>query len=368
MRTIPSLRILLLALLIALSQTLFCPTADSQTVERIATREVARRKAALSQGEAALVRGKEAMKQKNYTVAHEEFRVAVTYLPDAVVSGKAHDEAVDGFCESGIKLAEQKIADGKYNEAEFYLTEILNDRYNPNCRPASDLLVKLRTPGYFNRTMGPKFIAKVEDVKRLLTEADGYYASGRYDLAFKKYEQVLALDPYNTAARKGQEKIDNTKYQYGEQAYNETRARQLWQVEKGWEEPVRQYGQAIGPLAESFQKDTAGTARINNKLNTIIIPRIEFRDASIREAIDFLRQQAAANDPAPRPRGKKGCRYCPAAGSSGRPCSRTGATSPSTSDSAAGRCSTRSRGSRGRSAAPGRGRTGPTGRACNESG
>src|SRR5439155_14828878 len=43
---------------------------------------------------------------------------------------------------------------------------------------------------------------------------------------------------------------------------------------------------------------------INNKLNTIIIPRIEFRDARIREAIDFLRQQAAANDPAPE--GRKG--------------------------------------------------------------
>src|SRR5207248_2810391 len=34
-----------------------------------------------------------------------------------------------------------------------------------------------------------------------------------------------------------------------------------------------------------------------NKLNTIIIPKIEFRDASIREAIEFLRQQAAENDP-----------------------------------------------------------------------
>src|SRR6266550_6357719 len=303
MTTNPTLRSLIL-LLLGLSQTLFCLTAVGQNVERISKREIARRKAALSQGGAALLRGKEAMKQKNYAVAHEEFRVAVSYLPDAVVSGKAHDEAVDGFCESGIKLAEQRIAEGKYGEAEFFLNEVLADRYNPNCREAADLLVKLRTPGYFNRTMGPKFLAKVEDVKKLLTEADGYYAAGRYDLAFKKYEQVLALDPYNTAARKGQEKLDNAKYQYNEQAFNETRARQLWQVEKGWEEPVRQYGQAIGPLAESFQKDTAGTARINNKLNTIIIPRIEFRDASIREAIDFLRQQAAANDPAPE--GRKG--------------------------------------------------------------
>jgi general secretion pathway protein D len=139
-----------------------------QSVEHISKQEIARRQAALPRGEEALARGKEAMKQKNYAVAHEEFRVAVNYLPDAVVSGKAHDEAVDGFCDSGIKLAEQRIAEGKYAEADFFLSEILNDRYNPKCREASELLVKLRTPGYFNRTVGPKFLAKVEDVKKLL--------------------------------------------------------------------------------------------------------------------------------------------------------------------------------------------------------
>jgi len=109
----------------------------------------------------------------------------------------------------------------------------------------------LRTPGYYNKTMGPKFIAKVEEVKKLLTDADGYYSSGQYDLAFKKYEQVLALDPYNTAARRGEEKLDNIKYKYSEEAYNETRGRQLWQVEKGWEQPVRQYGVTIGPFGEA---------------------------------------------------------------------------------------------------------------------
>src|SRR5205807_1346315 len=152
--------------------------------------------------------------------------------------------------------------------------------------------------------MGPKFIAKIEEVKALLTEADGYYLSARYDLAFKRYEQVLNLDPYNVAARRGQEKINNAKYHYGEEAYNETRSRQLWQVEKGWEEPVRRYGQAVGPVTDAFARDTSGTARITTKLNTIIIPHIEFRDASIREAIDFLRQQAAENDPSTE--GKKG--------------------------------------------------------------
>src|SRR5881394_601610 len=145
--------------------------------------------------------------------------------------------------------------------------------------------------------MGPKFLAKVEEVKRLLTEAEGFYQSGRYDLAMKRYDQVLNLDPYNTAARKGQERIDLTKYQYGVQGYNETRGRAMWQVEHSWEEPVRQYGTNAGPIEAVVARDASNTARIRNKLDSIIIPRIEFRDASIREAIDFLRQQAAANDP-----------------------------------------------------------------------
>jgi len=290
--------------LILLSFSLFCASSFAQTADTVAEREVQRRQSAIPQGEAALIRAKTAMKAKNFTVAHEEFRTALVYLPDAVVSGKAHDDAVEGFCKSGVILAEARIAQADYAGAEAILNEILSDRYDPNCRPARELLTHLRQPGYFNRTMGPKFIAKVEEVKALLTEADGYYQSGRYDLAFKKYDQVLNLDPYNVAARRGQEKINNTKYKYGEEAYNETRSRQLWQVEKGWQEPVRKYGQAVAPLGEAFARDTAGTARITNKLNTIIIPRVEFRDASIREAIDFLREQAAENDPSPE--GKKG--------------------------------------------------------------
>jgi general secretion pathway protein D len=304
MKQIPTLCRLVFPGLIAFSQSLICLSSFSQNFQGVAEREIQRRQTAIPQGEAALARGKAAMQAKNFTLAHEEFRMAVTYLPDAVVSGKAHDKAVEGFCKSGVTLAEQRIAEGRYAEAEAILREILSDRYDPNCRPAMELLAHLQQPGYFNKTMGPKFIAKVEEVKALLTEADGYYNSGRYDLALKKYDQVLNLDPYNVAARRGQEKIDNAKYRYGEEAYNETRARNLWEVEKGWQEPVRQYGQAVTPFADAFARDASGTARITTKLNTIIIPRVEFRDASVREAIDFLRQQAVENDPAAE--GKKG--------------------------------------------------------------
>src|SRR5437762_7458018 len=276
---------------------LFSAATFAQNPDNIAEREVQRRQAVIPEGEAALARGKSALRSKNYTVAYQEFKTAVAYLPDAVVSGSAHDQAAEGVCKSGTVLAEARIAQGDYAGAEAILSEILN-RYDPNCRKAQELLAHMRTPGYFNKTVNPTFINKVEEVKRLLAEADGYYQSGQYDKAMKSYDKVLALDPYNTAARRGQEKIGNTKYQYGEEAYDETRARHLWKVEEAWQQPVMKYG-AVGPVADNKGRggELRGTAQMTNKLNSIIIPHLEFRDTTIREAIDFLREQAAENDP-----------------------------------------------------------------------
>jgi len=295
-----------------------CATSFAQTPDSVAEREVQRRQATIPQGEAALARAKSAMKAKNYTLAHEEFRSAVSYLPDAVVSGKTHDQAVDGFCKSGVALAEARIAEGRNADAEAILSEILSDRYDPKCRPAHLLYTRLRQPGSFDKTSYDKtvrtansgevdcagkpalpFPERVERVKELLADADSAYQSGRYDLAMKRYDQVLCLDPYNTAARRGQEKIDNTKYQYGEEAYNETRARHMWKVEEAWQQPVRKYGAVGAPAAVGSQQELGGTAAITSKLNRIIIPHIEFRDATIREAIDVLREQAAENDTGP---------------------------------------------------------------------
>jgi type II secretory pathway component GspD/PulD (secretin)/tetratricopeptide (TPR) repeat protein len=273
-----------------------CAPAFAQNAENIADREVQRRQAAIPAGEAALARGKSALRSRNYTVAYQEFKTAIAYLPDAVVSGRAHDEAADGVCKSGTVLAEARIAQGDHAGAEAILSEIIN-RYDPNCRKAQELATNLRQPGYFNKTVDAGFINKVEEVKRLLAEADGYYQSGQYDKAMKSYDRVLALDPYNTAARRGQERIDNTKYQYGEEAYNETRARHLWKVEEAWQQPVRKYG-AVGLAADNKGRgEVRGTAQMTNKMNSIIIPHIEFRDTTIREAIEFLREQAAENDP-----------------------------------------------------------------------
>ena len=240
------------------------------------------------------------------------------------MSGKAHDEAIDGFCKSGVMLAQARIKQGDNAGAEAILSEVLSNQYDPKYKGAQMLYTQLRQPGSFNNggsTVNDKggvrrhietdcagylalpFPQRVEQVKQWFAEAENFYQSGRYDLAMKRYDQILCVDPYNTAARRGQERIDHTKYLYGEEAYDETRGRQLWQVEGAWQQPVRNYG-VVGAPAGGAGRNVVGTALVSRKLNSIIIPHIEFRDATIREAIEVLREQAAENDTGPE--GQKG--------------------------------------------------------------
>src|SRR5260370_26550608 len=104
-------RVFLTSLFIAV-QFAFGLELSAQNVDRISKREVERRQAAMPRGVEVLARAQAAMRARNYRVAHEEFRNALELLHDGVTSGKAHDEALTGFCESGVKVAEQDIADG----------------------------------------------------------------------------------------------------------------------------------------------------------------------------------------------------------------------------------------------------------------
>src|SRR5439155_13032868 len=77
---------------------LICGAAFAQTPDNIAEHEVQRRQAAIREGAAALARRKYAMQARNYTVAYQEFKNDIGYLPDAVVSGGGHDCAAGGVC------------------------------------------------------------------------------------------------------------------------------------------------------------------------------------------------------------------------------------------------------------------------------
>ena len=274
------------------------------TVESVAEREKARRADYERRGREAIASGDEAMKDKDYEKATAYYKSACDIVPNAPNSQSLYDTALHGFCEASTKLAEQRIAEGRYQDAENTLHIVLDDRYDPRCKKAIIILSRLEQPDYYNKTIGPKFRASVEEVKQWFIEAQGFYDTGRFDLARKRCDQILSVDKYNIAARRFQEKVDEAMSDYGVAAYNESRAYAIQETDRAWQRPIRKFNTTI-PVEVSNPVEAVSTERIRRKLERIIIPKIEFRDATVREAIDFLKKKSVELDDF-SPAGEKG--------------------------------------------------------------
>ena len=244
-------------------------------------------------------KGNAAVADNDYESAYALFKSAVDSLPQSGdASSEIRKQALGGFCNAAVLLARQRVSEGRYADARTTVEVVLENRYDPNYGPAISLRSQLMDPqGFPDRgTITPRHVANIEEVKRLIQEGDGYYATGRYDIAFKRCEQALNIDKYNIAARRLMEKINLARQQYADAAYSETRGAMLADVDKAWGLPLRKFTDGQTAIVEQPQMDSRGSQAINNKLDTIIIPRIDFTDSSIKEALDFIKKRASDLD------------------------------------------------------------------------
>lgn len=272
-------------------------TAPPAGVEAQAEFEIARRmQLARDYAPQAMQRGSEALMRREYETAFAQYKAAVDALPDAPNVRELRAIALDGFSKAVMGLAEQRIAEGRWEDALTTVKVILEPQYNPNYRPAQRLLARLEAPDYFNKTVTPGFVSRVEEVKKLLLDAQGFYDSAQFDKAMEKYEEVLTLDRYNIAARRGMEEVNLARMRVADAAYNHTRAAMISEVDKAWETPIRRPDLGPAAVLEQPVLTTRGTQSVNRKLDDIIIPRLNFTDATVREAIEFLRDTSAQLD------------------------------------------------------------------------
>jgi len=295
----PALTVFLV--LLASAQWLFAGpdngTPSFSGVEAQAELEIAKRmQLAEDYAPQAMQRGSVALMERDYETAYAQYKAAVDALPDAPNVRELRNTAMDGFSKSVMGLAESRIEEGRWQDALQTVSVLLQPQYNPNYKPAQRLLARLESPDYFNKTVTPGFVAKVEEVKTLLNEGQGLYDSGRFDEAIAKYEAVLRLDRYNVAARRSMEEVNVARSRVADDAYNDTRASLITQVDKAWETPVRRADLGPAAVIEQPMLVSRGTQSINRKLDELIVPRINFTDATVREAIEYLRQRSETLD------------------------------------------------------------------------
>lgn len=242
-------------------------------------------------------KAREAINQNDYESAFALAKSAVDALP---AGGQSSQEtrvtALDTLSKASLLLARQRISEGRYEDAELIVMTVTESPYGSTDPALLGLRKDLQNPDQFNRTMTPGFLVKTEQVKEFLAEAQGLYGSGRYDAAFKKYEQVLNLDPQNTSARLGMEQVNAKRSEYASNAYGQRRSEMLTEVAKAWELPVPKFDTGASTIVEQNPIDMKGTSAISRKLQEIRIPQLSLTDETVRDAVEKLQKKSRTLD------------------------------------------------------------------------
>ncbi len=271
------------------------PTAvysgDSQ--DSINQREAARRKAKTSEALELLQQGRTCYAQKEYVQALEKYEAAWKAVPKAPATQKLQEFLVKSIGDASIAVAMEYSRVGRYDEAEQLLLDVL--QREPNNKLARQRLAEMRDPVRNNPALNPEHVKNVEEVNRLLNLAYGYYDLAKYDEAYDEFNRVIKIDPYNVAARRGQEQVSKRRSSYYRAAYDSYRARALAEVDAAWEEQIPQEQPTIELGGTETVATSEGVLRNRDNLTTMKIASVNFEQTPMADALDFLRAEARKN-------------------------------------------------------------------------
>lgn len=273
-------------------------------VPGIAEREIARRSARIEDARQAMERGDELFAQGRYEDALAQYRSAkdtLDQLPNAPFIQDWRDLANLKFADCAVVVAREKAKVGDYVASRKLLEEA--QAAVPGHKTAIAFAKQLDDPDRWPPAFTPQHVENVAKVTQQLTLANSSKEIGNYDNALEQYEEVLRIDPYNIAARRGMEQVEHERSQYFLSARDHQRSRMLNMVNEAWEykPPVR--GLKVDALQTGGQEPTV---YINRKMQELVFPQIQFSGASIEEAVEFLRVKSKdidVNEPDPAKKG-----------------------------------------------------------------
>ena len=277
---------------LSLSPQVWAQDADAQS---FAASQSARRTMALRDAMQQVQEARDAYVAKRYTDAVEHYRNALAVLPIAPETEKQQRFIKDSLSDALIARAMDYRAVGRYDEAISFLKEAI--QLSPDNKRARRELVQTQDPVRHNPALTPEHVANVEEVSRRLNLAYGYLDLAQYDKAEATFNEVLKLDPYNSAARRGQETASRRRTEYYKSSYNEVRANRLAEVDAMWEEKVPAeladglYVSGSDTSAVGGVEQTETEARIAEALKEMRLAQISFEDASIMDVVEALQGQ-----------------------------------------------------------------------------
>ena len=268
-----------------LALTAAAPTVQAQsTVSGMANREIARRYARIEDARAAMDRGDKLFSEGEYEGALSSYKTAIDSLPNAPLTRDWLDLAQLKYADCSVAVAKERAKVGDYKESRQLLEGAI--AIIPGHKAAAAFLRELDDPDRWPPALTAEHVTNVEKVQKGLLLGNSSIEIGNYDAAISQYQDVLRVDPYNSAARRGMENAERKRQAYFKTAYDHQRAKMLSQVAEAWEDKVPIQG---GGVTFDYGVGRSPGAYLSEKMNKIIFPSVKFDNVTVDEAIEFLR-------------------------------------------------------------------------------
>ena len=233
--------------------------------------------------------------------AQAKFRLVMKQTDPQTNTSGFYNRARVGFAKSLAAQALAKEKEGKKSEAAGLMKQAaeMDPANAPVAKQAATMQEEaLRDSNPFNGNSAATadLVEKTKEIKKLLSLADQLIETGQYRSARQKLDDVLRIDPYNSAANKKIELVEQKRLLVANKRYDASRVKALAQVTEAWIPP---------PPAKLDPSKSRGTgsaeaskaAEIIKQLASIKIPEVNFDAKPLRQAVEDLQRLSEQNDP-----------------------------------------------------------------------
>ncbi|MGD9873028.1 MAG: hypothetical protein AB7T27_02040 [Kiritimatiellia bacterium] len=281
------------------------PVVDKKTAKLIAQQEEVRRQANETTALQAIDDGFKALDRNDFSGAAKLFEDAASKLPERPATRQNREHAIWGLVEASYREARDLSKDPAQLDAAMKSVDRAL-KWDPAHKPAGRLKSKITRAQERKAIAGsrpvpledrPEIIEQNKTVAQLVAEGKQFYDIGDYKSAEAMFDQVLIEDEFNTDAMRYLRNIEDHWYRVSTLERKATVAESMRKVREKWNPPT---GEVELPTAvvkqESIDTKTT-TEKLREKMSDIMIPSIEFRQANIRDVVNFLVEASVAGDP-----------------------------------------------------------------------
>ena len=267
-----------------------------------AAQEEVRRQAAEANALKASETGFRALSDGDFITAENSFASSLRELPDRPQNAAVREQISWGLAEAqylrarGMVQKNERLADAR---------KLVDSALKaaPTHRGAQALdkrLTKLEAREALPKAPAdqPATMERAKNIEQMYDEAREWYMLKDYDRASALFEKILIRDPFHKSAMRYLRKIEADKYKLATTERDARVQGMMTEVRRGWSPPIRAQIEMPADFAPGAGVDSKpASQRLQDKMQTIVIPAVEFRQANINDVVNFLVEASIAADP-----------------------------------------------------------------------